>query len=81
MKVNCRQAVSGLADYLENALPQQMQDAIVGHMKRCPACVTFTETYEKTTVLCRKAMLKEAPAGLAERVLAFVRQQTGSDSD
>jgi anti-sigma factor RsiW len=76
MKVNCKQAVGDLAEYLDRALPQDMREAIVGHMKRCPACVTFTETYKKTTVLCRKALMKEAPSGLTERVLAFVREHT-----
>jgi len=76
MKVNCKQAVGDLADYLDRALPREVRDAIVGHMKRCPACVTFTETYKKTTVLCRKALMKEAPPGLTERILEFVRQQT-----
>ena len=76
MKVNCKQAVGQLAGYLDRTVSQDVRDAIVGHMKRCPACMTFAETYKKTTVLCRKALLKEAPPGLTERVLEFVRQQT-----
>jgi hypothetical protein len=76
MKVNCKQAVGQLAEFLDKALDIDVRDAIVAHMKRCPACVTFTETYKKTTDLCRKSLLKEAPPGLADRVLDFVRQQT-----
>jgi anti-sigma factor (TIGR02949 family) len=73
MKLNCQEAIGQLSDYLDRNLPQEMREAIVEHMDRCPACVTFTETYEKTKVLCRKALRKKAPEGLAERVLAFVR--------
>ena len=78
--VNCKQAVEQLVDFLERNLSPDARDAIVSHMKDCPACVTFVETYCKTSSLCREAMLKAPPEGLTDRILAHVREHVSSKS-
>jgi anti-sigma factor RsiW len=72
--VNCKQAVGALADYLEQAMTPETRADMLAHIHRCPACETFVETYRKTTALCRKALMKEAPPGLTERVMAFIKK-------
>ncbi|MBI3179045.1 MAG: zf-HC2 domain-containing protein [Deltaproteobacteria bacterium] len=71
--VNCKEAVDLLADFLERKLHPETQTAVEAHMGDCPPCEQFMQSYRKTSTLCKKALLKEAPTELMERLITFLR--------
>ncbi len=71
--VTCKEAVDLLADFLERKLHPETQIEVETHMGDCAPCERFMQSYRKTSTLCRKALLKEAPAELMERLINFLR--------
>jgi anti-sigma factor RsiW len=72
--VNCRQAIGRLGEYLDQNLVPGECEEITAHLRRCPTCVVFSASYQRTTELCRCLLAREAPASLTARVLEFVRR-------
>ena len=74
--LTCKKAADLLFDFLENNLPTDVRQDMVAHLKDCPPCVQFVETYQKTTELCRAAMLNQPPEELSQRLMSFLRLHT-----
>lgn len=77
--VSCRKAKELLADLTENALPVEQREAVLAHLRGCGHCVTFLETYRKTSSLCRASLsLKVAPPELVERLMSYLRDHANA---
>jgi anti-sigma factor RsiW len=75
--VTCRTAVSVLLDFIERTMPPSLRGDVQAHFDRCPACVRFVETYRKTSALCRRALARELPPGVDQRLRRFLQEKTG----
>jgi hypothetical protein len=73
--ITCQQLIEFCLDYIEGALPQDEQVRFKHHLSRCPHCVTFFETYEKTPKVSREALETEMPVAVRESVRSFLRSQ------
>ena len=71
--ISCQQLIEFCLDYLEGALPEHEQVGFRRHLARCPDCVTFFETYQKTPELSREALATQIPASVRESVRSFLR--------
>ena len=52
--MTCRELVDFLMDYLENELPASETLEFEQHLRVCPACVSYLETYRLAVQLGRK---------------------------
>ncbi|MFQ5513471.1 MAG: anti-sigma factor family protein [Myxococcota bacterium] len=53
--MTCREMVEFLMDYLEGELPAEPRDTFEEHMRRCPPCVAYLESYRRTIALGKAA--------------------------
>ena len=47
----CRDLIEFLVDYLEGTLPTEQRNEFESHLKDCPPCVAYLETYRQTIAL------------------------------
>ena len=73
--VSCKECVDLLLDFLEDNLKPELRDGLMHHFKDCPPCLHFIDTYKKTSSLCKKTLMKEAPREFADRLSSFLREQ------
>ena len=69
----CQEIVDCCFDYLEGSVREKDRDAFHQHLTRCPACVTFFETYRKTPELTREALDIQLPSDVRESIRHFLR--------
>ncbi len=51
--VMCRQVVELVTDYLEGALPPELNEAVERHLALCPPCVEYIEQIRLTAATPR----------------------------
>jgi len=75
--MTCREFLDFLMDYLEGELPRAESETFETHMRDCPPCVTYLDTYRETVRLGKELLCpaddsipEEVPAGLVEAILA-----------
>lgn len=51
----CRELAEFLADYLENSLAAEQRAEFERHLRMCPSCVAYLNTYRQTIELSRRA--------------------------
>jgi anti-sigma factor RsiW len=79
-RLNCRELIEFLADYLDAELAPQERAAFEAHLAVCPYCVDYLATYRETIHLGRQALvaeaeiLEEVPAQLVDAILAVRRR-------
>jgi anti-sigma factor RsiW len=64
-------------DYLEGALPADVQRDLETHVAGCPRCTAFVASYRETPRILREAMAVTAPPDLEASLLRFLRQRRG----
>lgn len=73
--ISCHRVVELLLDYLDGELDDNVSGAMDQHFEMCPECVAFTAQYRNTSELCRKELVRAAPAEITDHVLAFLRKE------
>jgi anti-sigma factor RsiW len=68
----CRDGVEMLMDYLEGTLPPADREAIEAHVRGCPRCVAFVESYRQTPRILRAATAAALPEDLKQSLRAFL---------
>ncbi len=74
--LSCSEALESLLDYVEGGLDPETRVGLEEHLRQCPPCGHVMESYNKTASLCCKALRKDPPEGLVERILASLREKT-----
>ncbi len=74
--MHCQKAIDLLVDFLERTLPESTRQALKQHLSACQRCEDFIESYQKTTSLCKNALLEKVPTELNDRLVSFLRQKT-----
>lgn len=79
--LTCRELIGFLDDYREGRLSAPDRERFDWHLARCPSCVAYIESYERTIELARRAERTpagesggDAPAELIAAVLASRKQ-------
>ncbi|MCG5054316.1 MAG: zf-HC2 domain-containing protein [Myxococcales bacterium] len=73
--LGCRQVVDYALDYLDGALPDEESAHFRNHLEACPECVTFFETYRRTSEVSRECFAVKMPDGVKSAVLNFLRSR------
>lgn len=76
-EIVCASGVELLIDYLEGVLPAELCASIDAHVRQCPRCVAFVESYHATPRILREATMAVLPADLEASLLRFLRSQYG----
>jgi anti-sigma factor RsiW len=59
--VTCRELVAFLVDYLEGTLPAERRAAFEEHLRLCPGCTEYLDSYQATVRLTRDAFCGADP--------------------
>jgi RNA polymerase sigma-70 factor (ECF subfamily) len=72
-KHTCQELVELLCDYLEGDLPQEEKEELDRHMRECPPCMAFLNTYNKTSQICKSLRPEDIPQEMIRRLEAFLQ--------
>jgi hypothetical protein len=72
MPMNCKEAVEHLLDFLEGGVGPDLRARIEKHVQSCKLCPELFQSYQKATSLCAKALRRDVPDDLVEKVMAAV---------
>ena len=73
---SCKKMTDLILNYLTDELSPSLKDEFERHLKICPDCVNFLNTYRKTVSQTRSLSSATIPAKVRRNVLAFLRRKT-----
>ena len=73
--MTCRDAIDVLADYLDQALPPEVANALERHLAGCEPCRAYLATYRRTRALGAQAARLEMPDEMKARLRSFLLQR------
>lgn len=83
--LTCREFIDFIEEYRDKRLEKAVRSSFEEHLKLCPECERYLETYETSTEVLRKACcedpesaLSEAPEQLIQAILAAKKKSTKS---
>ena len=71
----CKESIDLLLDYLDGTMSDEQARHLEEHLAACPPCIDFLRTYRATPSLCRRALQKQMPEELSQRLKEFLRQK------
>jgi anti-sigma factor RsiW len=75
--MTCRQFVEFLLEYTEERLSTDERDRFDAHLRICPECRTYLETYGKTVELARLADTDSIPPDVPEDLIQAILRSRG----
>jgi anti-sigma factor RsiW len=72
-KLTCAQVTALIRDYLAGELDPDLASTFEEHLRRCPDCVAFLNTYKQTVQSVQSLSYEEVPAEMQRRVRQFLR--------
>lgn len=72
---SCRTMTELLADYLDDRLTAGLKREFEEHLKICPDCVSFLNTYRKTVQAESTLKVDDMPPAVRASLLAFIRRK------
>jgi len=72
--ITCRELTEFLIDFVSDELPLEHRAHIEQHLKRCPPCVAYLESYQLTIKMTRQLPAAPLPEELAKRLRAALEE-------
>lgn len=72
---SCKQITGLIYDYLNESLSPKRRRDFQQHLRICPDCISFLNSYRKTVSLTGTVRAEEIPAKVQERILDFLRKR------
>ena len=72
---NCKQITDLLYDYVHGKLSRDVKRGFQQHLRICPDCVRFLNTYKKTVAVAGTVPAEKIPAKVKNNILEFLRQR------
>ena len=69
----CKEITALLLDYLNGTLSPSVKRDFKRHLRICPDCVNFLNTYKKTVTVSGSVHSEELPVKVRENILDFLR--------
>jgi hypothetical protein len=79
----CKQVTGLVSDYLNDKLAPAVKRDFQQHLRLCPDCVNFLNTYKKTVSVTRSIRPEEIPPRIRDTIVDFLRarvRKSGSNS-
>jgi anti-sigma factor RsiW len=71
----CKEITDLIISYLDNTLSPTVKRDFRRHLRICPDCVNFLNTYKKTAATSASLRPEAMPAKVRENVLEFLRSR------
>ena len=71
----CDQVTALVLGYLTDNLSASVRREFEHHLTICPDCVSFLNTYKKTTAVTRSVKQGDIPAHMRDNILTFLRKR------
>lgn len=71
----CQQITDLIADYLNDKLIPTVKRDFQQHLRICPDCVNFLNTYKKTVSVTGSISPEEIPAAVRNNIVSFLRNR------
>jgi putative zinc finger protein len=72
---SCKQITDWVYDYLSDNLNRDLKRDFQQHLKICPDCVHFLNTYKKTVAVTGTVHAEEIPAKVKANILKFLQKK------
>ncbi len=72
--INCRELAELLIDFVSDELPAEHRARIEQHLKLCPPCVAYLESYRITIRLTKRLPCAPLPPELEKRLRAALEE-------
>jgi anti-sigma factor RsiW len=72
---NCKQLTDLLYDYVNGNLSRNIKRDFQQHLRICPDCVRFLNTYKKTVTVAGTVHAEKIPAKVKDNILEFLRKR------
>ena len=72
---SCKKITDLIFNYLTDRLTPAVRREFERHLRICPDCVNFLNTYKKSVSLTGSLVIREMPRNVRATVLAFLRQK------
>lgn len=79
----CKRMTDLVFDYLNDKLSPKVKQDFQRHLRICPDCVNFLNTYKKTVSVARSIRPEEVPPTVRNNILDFLRgrmRKSGTNS-
>jgi hypothetical protein len=73
--LSCQEIVDYCLDFLSGSLPDTERRLFSSHLRNCPDCMRFFETYRKTPEVSREALALRMPERVRLAVRDFLRER------
>ena len=74
-KITCQQITSLILDYVTEELDPQTTLAFKAHLRKCPDCIAFLSTYQKTFQAARSLRYDSIPLEMRRRIRQFLQEK------
>jgi hypothetical protein len=71
----CKQITDLLSKYLNDGLGPRLKRDFEHHLKICPDCVAFLNTYRKTVSLVHSIRAEDMPDSVRRNILTFLKSR------
>lgn len=72
---SCKEIAELVYDYLNDKLSPTVKRDFQQHLRLCPDCVSFLNTYKKTVAVTRSVEPEEIPPKVRDNILSFLRKR------
>ena len=69
---SCKEIADLIVGYLRDELSPNIRRDFRQHLRICPDCVSFLNTYKKTVASTRSLRVRELPAKVRKNILEFL---------
>lgn len=73
--LDCQRVADLLVDFVTEEIDPNIRQTIEAHLKECPDCVAFFNTYRKTIESTRSIAYEEIPQEMQERLHGLLRSK------
>jgi anti-sigma factor RsiW len=77
MKVDCRQLANLLYEFVSGELPDDRRALLEEHLRVCPPCLVYVETYRVTIRLSQRLPQVPMPPELERRLREVLERECG----
>ena len=71
----CKEITDLIFGYLNDTLSSSVRRDFQRHLRICPDCVNFLNTYKKTVATSQSLCPEEIPANVRDNILDFLRKR------
>ena len=71
----CKEIGELVSDYLHDNLEAQLRSEFEDHLRICPDCVAFMNTFRKTVSVMRSVRSEDMPDDVRRNILTFLKSR------